>query len=319
MKKVLITNAVPDDVLQPLDGLAEVIQGPHGGPTMSRDEVLDLTPELVGIINQGELIVDPELLDQGKDLKIIANVAIGYNNLDVDLMAERGIWATNTPDAFVESTADCTLGMIITVLRKMQFADPYVRSGQWEQDGFQPGVWDGILLAGKTLGIVGYGQIGKAVEIRAKAFGMKVIHHNRTITDSPDYRLLDNLLAESDVVSLHVPLTKETHHLIDAQRLAQMKPGAYLVNMARGPVVYEEAIVEALKTNQLAGAALDVFEDEPRVHPGLLELDNVYLAPHIGGGTLQSRHESRLLCTQNIAAVLRGEQPLTPVNKPKNR
>ena len=316
MKKVLITNTVPDDVLEPLNGLAEVIQGPSGGPTMPREEVLELAPELVGIINQGELKVDAELLDVGKNIQIIANVAIGYNNLDTDLMAARGVWATNTPDSFVDSTADCTLGMIITILRKMQFADSYVRSGQWVKDGFQPGVWDGVLLAGKTLGIVGYGQIGKAVEVRAKAFGMKVIHHSRTVTDSPNYRTLDTLLSESDIVSLHVPLTNETHHLIESKRLALMKPTAYLVNMARGPVVHEEAIVEALRSNQIAGAALDVFEQEPEVHPGLLELDNVYLAPHIGGGTLQSRHESRLLCAQNIAAVLRGERPLTPVNEP---
>jgi glyoxylate reductase len=316
MPRVLITNTVPDDILVPLAGLADVILGPDGGQTTPRDEVLRLAPDLVGIINQGELRVDAELLDHAPQLKIVANVAAGYNNLDTDLMAARGVWATNTPDAFYEATADFTLAMILAVARFLAKGDRYIRAGKWQR--FEPGVWDGMLLAGKTLGIVGYGRTGQAVATRARAFGMQVIYNRRQQTADPAFRALDDLLAEADCVSLHVPLLPETHHLLDVRRLAQMKRGAYLINMARGPVVDEAALVAALQNGHLAGAALDVFEEEPKVHPALLSMDNVVLAPHVGGGTRESRRTARLLCAENIAAVLRGERPMTPVNEPRS-
>lgn len=314
MKKVLITNAVPADVLEPLAGLAQVIQGPSGGRLMSREAVLRQALALDGIINQAELKVDNELLDAAPRLKVVANVAIGVNNLDLDLMAQRGVWATNVPDAFVESTADCTLALILNLCRKINAADRYVRSGQWRDDGFQPGIWDGMLLAGKTLGIIGYGRIGKAVARRALAFEMRVIYHNSTPADESDYRALDALLEEADIVTLHTPLTPQTHHLIDAARLEQMKASALFINMARGAVVHEQALVDALLKGKIAGAALDVFEFEPEVHPALLTLENVCLTPHIGGGTGESRWAARRLCAQNIAAVLQGKRPITPVN-----
>ena len=316
MKRVLITNAVPSDALEPLVGVADVIQGPSGGPLMPRAAVLQLAPELDGIINQGELVVDDELLDAAPRLKIVANVATGVDNLDLDLMARRGVWATNVPDAFVASTADCTLALILNLLRMINEGDRYVRSGKWRDDGFQPGNWDGALLADKTLGIIGFGRIGKAVAKRARAFDMRVIYHNRTHADDPAWRTLDDLLAEADIVSLHTPLTASTRHLIDASRLAQMKASAYFINMARGPVAHEDALVEALQTGTIAGAALDVFEFEPEVHPALLDLDNVLLTPHIGGGTRESRRAARHLCAQNVAAVLQGKHPITPVNNP---
>ncbi len=312
---VLITNTVPPDVLESLHGLAHVIQGPSGGDLMTRDEVLRLAPELDAIINQGELRVDAELLEHAPRLKIVANVAIGYNNLDVEKMARRGVWATNTPEAFAESTADCTLGLLLCVTRFLVKGDRYVRSGAW--NSFQPGVWDGVLLAGKTLGIVGYGRIGEAVARRASAFGMNIIYYRRQVQADPGYRALDDLLRQSDFVSLHTPLTPETHHLMNAERLALMKPGSYLINMARGPVVDEVALVEALQSGHLAGAGLDVFENEPAVHPALPLMENVALLPHIGGGTQEARRASRLLCVQNVANVLRGELPITPVNQPR--
>ncbi len=281
---------------------------------MPRAEVLRLAPRLDAIINQGELRVDQELLDAAPNLKIVANVAAGYNNLDGTLMAQHGVWATNTPDTFIESTADCTLGLLLCVARMHVKADRYVRSGAW--NSFQPGVWDGLLLADKTLGIVGYGRTGQAVAKRARAFGMKIIYNRlRPPADDPESRSLDALLAEADFVTLHTPLTPETRHLINARRLAQMKRGAYLINMARGPVVDENALVAALKSGHLAGAALDVFENEPAVHPDLLAMDNVVLSPHLGGGTIESRYAARRLCAENVAAVLRGQHPLTPVNE----
>jgi glyoxylate reductase len=314
LPRVLITNTVPDDILEPLRGLADVLLGPDGGYTTPRDEVLRLAPELVGIINQGELRVDAELLDHAPRLRVVANVAAGYNNMDTDLMAVRGVWATNTPDAFYEATADVTLAMILAVARFLVKGDRYVRAGEWRKIEF--GVWDGVLLKGRTLGIVGYGRTGRAVAQRARAFGMNIIYTRQQPVNDPDSRSLDDLLREADFVSLHVPLNAQTRHLIDAERLALMKPDAYLINMARGPVVDEAALVAALQRGHLAGAALDVFEQEPVVHPALLTMDNVVLAPHIGGGTRESRREARLLCAQNIAAVLRGERPLTPVNEP---
>ena len=252
------------------------------------------------------------------ELKIVANVAIGVNNLDLDQMEQRGVWATNVPDAFVASTADCTFALILNLLRRINAADRYVRSGQWLNDGFQPGIWDGVLLAGKTLGIIGYGRIGKAVAQRARAFDMRVIYHTRTRSDDDAYRTLDDLLAEADLITLHTPLTARTHHLIDARRLAQMKASACLINMSRGAVVHEQALVDTLLEGKIAGAALDVFEFEPKVHPALLQMSNVCLTPHIGGGTRESRRAARRLCAENIAAVLQGKRPITPVNNPLN-
>lgn len=317
--KVLITNTVPPHILESLTGIAEVIQGPKGGKLMSRNDVMALAPTLDAIINQAELRVDDELLNLSPKLKIVANVAMGFNNLDLNAMTNHGVWATNVPHAFTESTADCTLGLILGLARRLHIADRYVRTNTWHIDGFQPGVWDGMLLSGKTLGIVGYGRIGKAVEIRAKAFGMNVIFNNRSDQNHSNYRPLDVLLQESDIVSLHTPLTPDTRHLISKKQLKCMKQGALLINMARGPVVDEDALVEVLQSGHLNGAALDVFEDEPNVHPSLVTMGNVLLTPHIGGGTNESREQARQLCVDNVVAVLNGLAPLTPVNKLKGR
>jgi glyoxylate reductase len=309
---VLITNAVPPEVLTPLAGVAEVIVGPHDGDLMPRDEVLRLAPRLSGIINQAELRVDAELLDAAPRLQVVANVAIGVDNLDLPLLRARGIVATNVPEAFTESTADCTLGLLLAVARRLVEADSFVRAGHWRS--FQPGRWDGLLLAGKTLGLIGYGRIGRAVERRARAFGLRVIHfHPRSDGSSPDYRPLEDLLAESDFISLHVPLTPDTHRLLNAARFGRMKRGACLINMARGRVIDESALVASLQSGHLAGAGLDVFETEPQVHPALLQMPQVVVTPHLGGGTRESRAQARRLCAENVAAVLRGRPPLTPV------
>lgn len=312
MYTVLITNEVPSDLLAPLKGLANVIMGPAGGNLMPRDEVLRLAPGLDAIINQAELRVDSELLNAAPRLKIVANVALGTDNLDLPAMSARGVWATNVQDAFVDSTADCTLGLILGVARRLAEADRYVRAGRWQS--FQPGVWDGMTLAQKTLGIVGYGKIGQAVARRARAFGMNVLWHNRTASQDAGYRPLDALLRESDVVSLHLPLTQETRHLMNAGRFALMKKGALLINMARGPVVDEAVMIEALASGLLGGAGLDVFEFEPKIHPSLIGNERVLLTPHIGGGTREARRQARSLCIRNVAAVLKGDHPLTAVN-----
>jgi glyoxylate reductase len=310
--KVLITNTVPAPVLESLQGWTDIIMGPDNGDLMPREEVLRLAPQLAGIVNQAELRVDAELLDAAPNLKIVANVALGTDNLDLPLMAKRGVWASNTPGAFVESTADCTLALLLSVARRIVEADSFVRSGTWKS--FQPGLWDGMELNHKTWGIVGYGRIGKAVAQRAAAFGMRILFHDEMCRDLEGYRTLDELLAESDVVSLHVPLTPETQHLMNARRFARMKRGAIFLNLARGKTMDEAALAAALQSGHLGGAGLDVFENEPLVNPALLAMKNVVLTPHIGGGTRESREASRKLACDNVAAVLQGREPLTPVN-----
>lgn len=319
LPKVLITNNVPDDHLEPLLGLAEIIKGPSGGPMCSRAEVLAMAPDLTAIINQHELTVDRELLAAAPKLNIVANVAIGYNNLDLDALNEAGVWATNCPGVFAESAADHTFGLLLAVARRIVKADTYVRSGQWAKDGFQPGPWDGMLLGGKTIGIVGFGQIGRAVAKRAEAFGMNILFQTAAATGDPRQRELGALLVVSDVISLHVPLLPETRHLINADAIARMKPGAFLLNLARGPVVDESALADALAAGHLGGAGMDVAENEPHIHPGLLSQRNVVFSPHLGGGTVESRKAARLTCARNVAAVLLGSQPLNPVNRPLKR
>ncbi len=314
MKHVLITNRIPADVIAPLGETTKVIFGPGNGDLMSREEVLRLGPALDGIINQAELRVDAELLDHCPRLRIVANVAAGTENLDWALMARRGVWATNTPGVYCGATADLTLAFILCLARRVLSADAFVRSGEWKH--FQPGVWDGDLLEGRTLGIIGYGRIGQAVARRARAFGMNILYHRRSVSSDADYRPLDTLLRESDYVSLHVPLTSETRGLMNQARFGQMKHGAYFLNLARGKTMIEADLVAALTCGHLAGAALDVFEDEPKVHPKLRGLPNVVLTPHIGGGTHQTRRAARSLAVENVARVLRGEHPVSPVNQP---
>ncbi len=311
---VLITNTAPPSALAPLAGVARVIMGPSGGDLMPRAEVLRLAPGLAGIINQAELRVDEELLAQAPKLKVVANLSIGVDNLDLAQMRRRGVVATNIPTAFVDSTADFTLAMMLALARRLLEADRHVRSGAWRS--FQPGVWDGAILGGKTLGIVGYGAIGRAVAQRARAFGLRILYHRRTPDGGPGYAPLDQLLSESDFVTLHLPLNEDSRQLIDAGRLARMKRGAFLINTSRGRIVDETALVAALKEGHLGGAGLDVFENEPRVHPALLGMPNVVLSPHIGGGTRESRHHARYSCAEDVARVLTGKPPRHPLDAP---
>lgn len=310
---VLITNTVPEDVLEPLSGVAEVRLGPSGGPTMPRQEVLAMLPELTAIVNQAELKVDTEVVSGGRQLKIIANVAAGFDNLNPGLLEEHGIWASNTPGVFDLPVAEYAVASILVVLRRLIAADRFIRAGQWK--AVQPGPWDGRLAQGKTLGIVGFGGIGRAVARIAEGLGMRVIFYNRSDRSDPRQVDLPRLTAESDVVTVHVPHTPETDGMIDRAFFASMKPGSIFANSARGKVYDDEALVEALESGHISGAALDVFPEEPRVHPRLTAMDNVLLSPHLGGATVESRKESRLLAIRNVAEVLKGNKPLTPVNE----
>jgi len=252
--------------------------------------------------------VDIELLDAAPSLRVVANHAVGVDNVDVAACTARGIWVTNTPDAVTESTADLTWALILAVARRIGEGERLVRAGLFK--AWTPTLLLGLELRGATLGIVGLGRIGEAVARRARGFGMHVLH-----TTSLGGVPLEQLLATSDVVTLHCPLTAATRHLIDARRLAQMKRGALLINTSRGPVVDEAALVRALESGHLAGAGLDVFENEPQVHPGLLAREDVVLIPHLGSATHATRAQMATMALTDAARVLRGEPPHHPVNE----
>lgn len=260
----------------------------------------------------------------GEQLRVVANVAVGYDNIDVPALAQRGIAVTNTPGVLVDATADLTLGLLLMITRRLGEGERLLRGGQsWS---FHMGFMLGTSVQGKTLGIVGMGQIGQAVARRARAFGMNIAYTGRrqaspAVESALDARFLplETLLAEADVVSLHCPLTPDTRHLIDDHALACMKPSAFLVNTSRGPVVDEAALVRALHEGRIAGAALDVFEHEPEVHPGLPGLDNVVIVPHLGSATTETRTAMAELAARNVVAVLSGNAALTPVGSSPDR
>jgi lactate dehydrogenase-like 2-hydroxyacid dehydrogenase len=248
----------------------------------------------------------------GPGLKVVANVAVGYDNVDVPALAERGVVVTNTPGVLTDATADLAFGLLLAITRRLGEGERLLRSRTpWS---FHLGFLLGSGLQGKTLGIVGLGEIGRAVAKRAEAFGMSIVYTGRSKRDTEaEFVSFEELLERSDVVSLHCPLTPETRHLIDAAALRAMKPGAYLVNTTRGPVVDEPALADALEAGEIAGAALDVFEHEPDVEPRLLGRDDVVLSPHLGSATLETRTAMAVLAARNVAAVLAGRPPLTEV------
>jgi len=251
--------------------------------------------------------IDAPLIQAAGALRVIANVGVGFNNIDVSAARARGIVVTNTPDVLSRATADLTWALLLGVTRRMGEGERLVRSGAWRGWAFDQLL--GMELGGKTLGVVGFGRIGREVAARAPAFGMSVVHTGRADGGIP----LDHLLAVSDVVTLHVPLTDGTRHLIDQAALARMKRTAYLINTARGPVVDEAALVWALKNGLIAGAGLDVYEQEPVVHPELATFENVLLLPHLGSATRETRSAMASLAVDNVIAVLTGRPAITPV------
>jgi glyoxylate reductase len=312
MSSVLVTRRLPSSVITKLEAAASVDL--HRGetaidPADLRARVAD-KDALISLLTDP---VDKALIDAGAKLKVIANVAVGYNNIDVAYALKRGIVVTHTPNVLTESVADFTWAMILAITRRLAEGERVVRSGQWK--GWALDFMLGMELKGKQLGLVGVGRIGAAVAARAPAFGMSVVYSEARDIGLPNAERVsfDKLLNTSDVVSLHVPLLPETRHLIDKKSLARMKRSAYLINTARGPVVDEEALAWALQQHLIAGAALDVFENEPKVHPDLLNLENVLLVPHLASATTETRTSMAELAVDNVLAVLAGRPPLTPV------
>ncbi len=315
---VLISYPLPEKAVQMARDRAHVDLHTGTDP-LPRQEIIARLRGRQGLICLITDLVDDALLAACPDLRVVANVAVGFNNVDVGAATRRGVVVTNTPDVLTDTTADFAWALLMATARRVLEGDRYVREGKWKQ-------WEFTLLLGadvhgKTLGIVGFGRIGRAMARRATGFNMRVLYQDAVPADAASERELratrvdlPTLLRESDFVTLHTPLLPETRHLINAQSLRTMKKTAYLINASRGPVVDEAALVQALRQGWIAGAGLDVFENEPHVHPDLIGLANVVLAPHIASASHDTRLRMATLAVENCLAVLEGKTPPTPVN-----
>lgn len=304
-----VSRLLPDPVMTIMRERFQLVQDPH--------DVLPAPPALreglcqadAAIVTLGDRI-DAETIHAATRLKILANYAVGYNNIDLAAARQRGLIVTNTPDVLTDATADLTWALILATARRVVEGDTLVRSGHWT--GWSPTQLLGAEVSGKTLGIIGMGRIGQAVARRAVGFRMPVRYHTRqppptsSLLHEWEYRPFRGLLAEADIVTIHVPLTPATQHLIGTSELAWMRPTAFVINTARGPIVDEAALVDALKRGIIAGAGLDVYEQEPALHPELTRLKQVVLLPHLGSATLHARVQMGMVCLENIQAVLDG-------------
>lgn len=311
--KVLVTREVPAAGLHVLEGAGFEVTVLSKEPP-GREKLLRAVRGSAGILSILTEKIDAEVMDAaGEDLKVVANMAVGYDNVDVEAAGERGVIVTNTPGVLDETTADTAFMLLLAAARRLGEGERLLRSGRW--DAWGPMQLTGPDVWGKNLGLIGFGRIGQAVARRAKGFGMRVSYTARSRKEAAEEELdasyldLDTLLRESDFVSVHTPLTDETHHLIGGRELELMKSEAVLVNTSRGPVVDEAALADALEDHRIFAAGLDVYEEEPKVHPKLLDLDNVVLAPHIGSASVETRNRMARMAAENLRAVLEGRQP----------
>lgn len=316
---VLVTRRLPQQALDRLAARCEMTLY-DGEGAMPRDRLLAEVAGKAGAITLLTDRVDEEFLDAaGPQLKVVANYAVGFDNIDVETCTRHGVLACNTPEVLTETTADTAFALMMAAARRVAEGDRFLRSGtSW--------IWGPLMMLGQdvhhaTVGIVGFGRIGQALARRARGFAMRVLYHDTCRPPAEveqelaaEYRDLDDLLRESDFVSVHVSLTPQTRHLINAARLALMKPTAVLVNTSRGPVIDEQALAGALQRGQIFAAGLDVFEREPEVHPGLLACDNVVLLPHLGSATVTTRLAMADLAAGNLLAALEGRRPAALLN-----
>lgn len=304
-----ISRLLPDPVMALAREQFQLVQEPLDAlpsPAALREALCQADAAIVTLGDR----IDATTIHDATRLKILANYAVGYNNIDLAAAQQRGLIVTNTPDVLTDATADLTWALLLATARRLVEGDALVRSGAWT--GWSPTQLLGTDVSGKTLGIIGMGRIGQAVAQRAAGFRMTVLYHQRhplTAATGPqkwEYRSLHGLLEESDIVTIHVPLTPDTRHLVGAHELRRMKSTALLINTARGPIVDEGALVEALTHGTIAGAGLDVYEEEPVLHQALARIQQAVLLPHIGSATLQARVNMGLICLKNIRAVLDG-------------
>jgi glyoxylate reductase len=316
---VLVTQLIPQAGMDLLHSFAAVDVNPDPDRIWTKEEVIAALPGHDALLCLLTNPIDAAVMDAAPGLKVIANMAVGFNNIDLGAATTRHIAVTNTPGVLTDTTADFAWALLMAAARRVAEADRFTRAGKFH--GWGPLMLVGGDITEKTLGIVGFGRIGRAVAERAQGFHMRVLYYDTQPADADtEHRLnasrasLGDLLAQSDFVTLHVNYTPETHHLIGASQLARMKDTAYLVNTSRGAVVDEADLVDALRNHAIAGAGLDVYEDEPTIHPGLLDLENVVLAPHIASASITTRNAMATMAAENIRAVFAGHRPPNLVN-----
>lgn len=314
---VFVTRPLPARVLELIGAHCEVRFNPEDSP-LPADRLAEACREVEGLVVCGTRVPE-EVLAQAPALRVVANVGVGYDHVDVAACTRRGILVTNTAGVLEETTADLAFALLLAVSRRIVEGDRYVRGGHWRK--WEWGLLWGADVHGKTLGIYGFGQIGRAMARRGRGFSMRTLYHSRHRISAAveqelgaEYVDRETLLGESDFLSLHVPLTPVTRHLIKAEDLRRMKPTAFLINAARGPVVDEVALASALQDGAIAGAGLDVFEGEPQVHTVLLSLPNVVLMPHVGSATAETRLKMAMLAAENLLAALQQKRPHNLVN-----
>ena len=318
MKKILVTREVFDETIAFLKGHFEV-EANQGDRPYSRDELIAKLQGCDGVQASSSDRIDGELLDRCPTIKAVCNTAVGYNNIDVDACTRRGVMATNTPGVLTDSVADYSMGLIIATCRRMTEGEAFLRSGEWKGSFLKQLL--GQDVHGATLGIAGFGRIGRAIARRARGFDMKILYHARKRAEAAaeaesgaTYVGKDELLRAADVVLLILPYGPETHHFIGARELALMKPSAVLVNMARGGIVDDAALAEALKNRTIWAAGLDVYENEPKVNPALMQLRNIVLSPHIASASELTRQAMAMTAARNLAAALSGQAPPNLLN-----
>jgi glyoxylate reductase len=316
--RILITGNLPDDVISPLKEKYQVEMN-HEDRPLDHQMLISGVKDKQGLLSTLNDNISEEVLACAPCLKMIANFGVGYNNIDVRAATARGIMVSNTPGVLTDATAELAFALILSISRRLVEGDRMVREGRFKF--WAPMLFLGREVTGKTIGIIGMGKIGKAVAARARAFDMRILYHNRKRIAPEEekglmaeYVDLKTLLRGADFVSLNVPLTEQTKHLIGRDELSLMKPTAFLINTARGPVIDEKALVETLRAGKIGGAGLDVYENEPSLTPGLKELDNVILLPHVGSGTLETRIKIGSLAVENLIAGLAGGIPPHLVN-----
>lgn len=318
MSKVFITRRIPDAGIKILEKEHTVVVSPFDG-VLTKEEIIEMGKGSDAILSLLTDSMNAEIMDGiGKQLRVIANYAVGYNNIDIKAAAERNIIVTNTPGVLTEAVAEHTIALLFAIAERIVESDEFIRQGKFV--GWAPMLFLGSSIVGKTLGILGLGRIGMEVARRMhEGFDVKMIYYDKNRNEEFEkqwgitYVDFETLIKESDFLSVHVPLLPETTHMIGEKELKMMKKTAYLINTSRGPVVDENALVILLKDNIIRGAALDVFEQEPELAPGLKDLANVVLTPHIASATDETRNKMSEMAAANILAVLAGKEPINPV------
>lgn len=315
--KVFITRKLPGEPEKLLKKNGFKVSVYKEDKAIPRDEFLDKSKDADAVLSLLTEKIDKEAIDNFSKCKIVANCAVGFNNIDVQYAKVKNLVVTNTPYVLTDATADLTVALILACARRLREGEQMMRENKF--DGWKPNLLLGFDLKGKTVGIIGAGRIGRSTARRLKGFGVKIIYFDRKKRDEFETEFLSTrvnlkeLMKKSDIISVHLPLSKETHHLINKENLSLMKKTAVIVNTSRGDIIEEKALIKLLKQNKIFAAGFDVYENEPNINPELRTLENVFLLPHIGSATVESRAAMALLAANNIINVLNGKEPITPI------